>query len=235
MSQSPAISFFEELYQGFPSALSEIDCGLKCGPHNDRGVPVCCDIRLTIPSAYESEWEFLQERTDLWRPWSSSNDPDNPFEDEIQDGQVLLQCQGHEKCQRPYRTLTCRAFPFFPYLDSRGDFLGLAYYPDYRESCWMISNLELVTNQYRREFRQAYLEIFTRFPTSREIFARYAAFVRTETASQGEQITVLDFADGVFLVDPDSEEITPIDYSDLQAYGVFAVTREMQFPDEKQV
>ena len=232
MSITSDKSFFEDLYTEFSSPLSDIDCGLKCGPYNDRGVPVCCDIQLTIPAAFESEWEFLQESTDLWMSWSSSDDPGNPDNIDLQDGQVLLQCLGHKKCQRSYRTLTCRAFPFYPYLDSSGTFTGLAYYPDYRDSCWMISNLERVSRQFRQEFHQAYAMVFTQFPDSRENFNQFAAFIREEACERGEDITILDFEDGVHYLNPASEKMRQIDYPELQAYGVFEVSREMKFPDE---
>lgn len=233
MSGTSDHPFFEELYSQFSSPLSTIDCGLKCGPYNDYGVPVCCDIQLTIPAAFEAEWEYLQKRTDLWRVWSSS-ERFSSLEDDLQDGQVLLQCLGHKKCQREYRTLTCRAFPFFPYLDSRGEFTGLGYYRDYRESCWVISNLAVVTTEFRSEFRRAYLKVFEKYPDMKENFHRYADYIRGET-KEDQWITVLDFESGVHLIHPETEESRQIDYKDLPAYSVFAIGKELQFPDEDQV
>ncbi len=156
MSNTLDIRFFADIYQIFSGPLSNIDCGQKCGPFNEYGVPVCCDINLIIPSAYIKEWEYLKNKTDLWQPWISSNPIDAGLEKDIQDGQVLLNCLGYQDCQRPYRTLTCRAFPFFPYINSRGNFIGLVYFKEYRELCWIISNLSVVTSKYKTEFQQAF-------------------------------------------------------------------------------
>ena len=232
MSTSSSRAFFEELYREFSSPLSDIDCGLKCGPYNDYGVPVCCDIKLTIPAAFEDEWEYLQESADLWKPWSSSAELVS-LEDELQDGQVLLQCLGYQKCQRPFRTLTCRAFPFYPYLDSRGELIGLGYYRDYRDDCWVISNLEIVTKEFRREFQEAYQQVFLRYPESKSDFLDYAESVRKD-AKEGQWITLLDFDTGVFLINPETEESRQVEYQELEAYGIFAVGKELHFPDEDQ-
>ena len=117
---------FQEIYRGLAMPLCEIDCGLKCGPYNDYGVPICCDINQVIPAAFELEWSYLKENTDLWEPWSSSGPLAEELQEELLDGQVLLACQGYQDCQRDFRALTCRAFPFYPYLEWRAlGFLGL--------------------------------------------------------------------------------------------------------------
>jgi len=225
-------AFFEHLYQIFSRPLSDIDCGARCGPFNEYGVPVCCDIHLIIPSAYEEEWEYLAENTDLWQPWSSSGPVDQGVEDEKQDGQVLLKCLGYQHCQRPYRTLTCRAFPFFPYINSQGQFIGLAYFQEYREMCWIISNLSLVTPAYKADFRQAFRLLFRAYPESKEGYTQYSMYVREEMAAADDRIILLDFDGDVYLVDPDTEISRRADYEDLGSYGPFSITKDLRFPDE---
>jgi hypothetical protein len=232
MTSQAGQEFFRELYREFEMPLSELDCGLKCGPYNDYGVPVCCDIGLVIPSAFEEEWGYLQESTDLWEPWSSSGLYDHQLEEEAQDGQVLLQCRGYRDCQRPVRTLTCRAFPFYPYLDSQGGFRGLGYYADFRDNCWIISNLGVVTLEYKAAFRSAFERVFEHFPESRAAFLDFCGSVRDAAAREGEGVVLLDFSGEVWVIDPVSEELTPVDYQDLEAFGPFAVAQELRFPDE---
>jgi hypothetical protein len=41
------------LYDGFHSAIADLDCGKKCAPHNPSGKPFCCDICQALPAAYE--------------------------------------------------------------------------------------------------------------------------------------------------------------------------------------
>ena len=224
--------FFEDLYHNFPRPLSQIDCGEKCGPFNEYGVPVCCDINLIVPSAFEAEWGYLKEKTDLWSPWSSSVLIDSDLEDEKQDGQVLLKCLGYQHCQRSYRTLTCRAFPFFPYLDSQGNFIGLVYFHEYREMCWIISNLSVVNQEYKVEFQKAFSDLFLEYPESKMSYDQYSAFIRKEMAMSGDKIILLDFTEKIFIVDPETEQAREVDFEDLDSFGPFSITKDLIFPDE---
>ena len=69
MSGPPGPLFIEDLYNAFSEPLTDLNCGEKCGPYNDYGVPVCCDIQLLIPAAYDLEWAYLGKATDLWHLW----------------------------------------------------------------------------------------------------------------------------------------------------------------------
>ena len=226
---------FKELYQEFSLPLSEIDCGEKCGPNNDYGVPVCCDIELVIPSVYDLEWEYLQAETELWHLWqgSGSIEQEELIRD-VQPGQQLLQCLGHQSCQRSYRSITCRAFPFYPYLDSTGNLLGLAYYREYRDQCWIISNLSVVKAEYKEQFQRAFEKIFQRYPDTKENFLHFSGYMRGLAADAGESLTLLDFAGRVLMVNPISEQVREISYRDLESYGPFGIIKDMVFPDEVQ-
>ncbi|RLD91917.1 MAG: hypothetical protein DRJ13_17085 [Bacteroidetes bacterium] len=232
MSDSQERKFFEDIYRIFSSPLSNIDCGEKCGAFNEYGVPVCCDVSLIVPSAYRAEWDYLKDVTDLWQPWRSSNPIDADLEDDVQDGQVLLKCLGYRQCQRQYRTMTCRAFPFFPYLDSKGNFLGLMYFQEYREYCWIISNLSVVTPTYKAEFQQAFNLLFNQYPESKESYAQFSSYLRKEKAISDDKIILLDFDDNVLLLDPDSEISYQVTYEELESFGPFSITKDLNFPDE---
>lgn len=225
-------AFFEHIYEVFSRPLSDIDCGKRCGPHNDFGVPVCCDINLIIPSAYEAEWAYLKENTDLWQCWSSTGPVDQDLEADKQDGQVLLKCLGYQLCQRPFRTLTCRSFPFFPYLDSQGNLIGLVYFHEYRDSCWIISNLSVVTREFKSEFRSMWDELFEEYPESKENYFQFSAYFREEMAGANEPIILLDFEGDVYILDPDSELSRQVGYEDLDSFGPFSITNDLIFPDE---
>lgn len=225
-------SKFQKLYSDFAMPLAEIDCGKKCGPHNEYGVPFCCDIQQVVPSAFELEWAYLRENTDLWQPWSSSGDLAQELDEELQDGQVLLMCLGHRECQREYRTLTCRAFPFYPYLDRNGEFRGMSYYPDFRQVCWIISNLNLVSQDFKEGFQRAFERIFDLYPDYHQNFLGYCDYVRLKASAKEEEVILLDFSGKVFAIDPQTERINQVEYKDLPAFGPYEITREMQFPDE---
>ena len=227
---------FKKLYNGFSLPLSNLDCGEKCGPYNDYGVPVCCDIQLLIPSAYDLEWNYLQSETALWRLWSGSSAIEkDSLQQEAQPGQVLIQCLGHQHCQRSFRTITCRAFPFYPYLDSVGSFIGLAYYGDYREQCWIISNLSSVSEEYKSQFQTSFLKLFQLYPDTRDNFLNFSRSMRNQAANVGESIALLDFAGGVFIVDPITEKVQQISFQDLGSFGPFKIMKDLIFSDEDQI
>jgi len=226
---------FKELYQEFSLPLSGIDCGEKCGPFNDYGIPVCCDIKLVIPSAYYLEWEYLRAETELWHLWKGSGaiEQEELIQD-VQPGQQLLQCLGHPSCQRSYRSITCRAFPFYPYLDRDGDLLGLAYYREFRDQCWIISNLTVVTAEYKEQFQRTFEKLFQRFPDTKENYLHFSSYMRGQVADAGENLTLLDFTGRVFRVNPISEQVREISYRDLENYGPFGIVKDLVFPDEIQ-
>ena len=125
-----------------------------------------------------------------------------------------------------------RAFPFFPYLDSRGNFLGLAYFQEYREQCWIISNLSVVTAAYKAEFQRAFELLFKQYPESKESYSEYSSYIREMTTISGDKITLLDFEGNVFLLDPESESSHQVGYDDLESFGPFSITKDLIFPDE---
>src|SRR5690606_34927409 len=141
-------------YDAFDAPIAAFDCGQRCAPYNPSGKPFCCDICHAVPTAYQPEWDYLRVSTDLWHEWQADKCVDSEEERqselarlraETPDNMVLLECLGPQACQRDYRALTCRQFPFFPYLTSDYRFIGLAYYWEYEEQCWVISNLAAVT------------------------------------------------------------------------------------------
>jgi hypothetical protein len=93
---------FPALHSRFDAPIAALDCGERCAPYNERGVPFCCDTRHTIPSAYQAEWEYLQVSSDLWHAYQppDANDTDRLAE-LTPAGQVLIECQGQTRCQLP--------------------------------------------------------------------------------------------------------------------------------------
>jgi hypothetical protein len=156
---------FSRMYERFQPPITTLDCGKKCAPYNEKGVPFCCDTHHAVPTAYLEEWQYLQTHTDLWHLYQANNPSETTrLQAQAPTGQVLIACLGASLCQRGYRALTCRAFPFFPYITKGGEFVGLSYYWEYEERCWVISNLKRVTPEYRADFIAAYDEVFETMP-----------------------------------------------------------------------
>ena len=232
MSQ-PKPADFAYLYVQFNAPITALDCGKKCAPYNEYGVPFCCDTGHAIPTAYQAELAYLQSNTDLWHPWEA----DDPVETEelradTPEGQTLIECQGHRYCQRNFRSITCRAFPFFPYVTRQGEFLGLSYYWQYEDRCWVINHLEVVTPIYVQEFVSAYDWIFENVPGELENFRYHAGVMRRVFGRQKRGIPLLHRDGGVFMVTPKDGSLTPIDSANLPKFGPYEIAAQMPFPDE---
>ncbi len=158
----PAPNFdIARIYAGFSAPICDVDCGLLCAPHNPNGKPFCCDICHAVPSAYQQEWDYLHERTDLWHPWRGDECPAEPVNPqtilaETPGHLCLLACKGPAFCQREFRASSCRQFPFFPYITADDRFIGMTYNWDFEDKCWVISHLAQVTPAYRAQFITTY-------------------------------------------------------------------------------
>jgi hypothetical protein len=104
---------FPAIYASFRSPIAEFDCGKKCAPYNENGVPFCCDTGHAVPTAYNEEWEYLRVNTVLWHLWEAEDNQETErLLSETPDGQVLIACLGHEHCQRGFRAFPAGHFPF---------------------------------------------------------------------------------------------------------------------------
>ena len=224
---------FEEIYAGFHAPIAEFDCGDRCAPYNEWGVPFCCDTRHAVPAAYQQEWEYLQANTDLWHPWQGADRYQREsLQAETPDGQVLIACQGYEHCQREFRSITCRAFPFFPYVTRQGDFIGLSYYWEYEDRCWVISNLRVVTRTYLQEFVSTFEIIFRQKPDDLENFRYHSSLMRRIFSRKRRAIPLLHRNGYAYKVTPRNGRMRRIDIARLPRFGPYQIAAELPFPDE---
>ncbi len=222
---------FAHLYAGFDTPILDLDCGARCAPYNG-GIPVCCDTRHSIPAAYPAEWVFLQANTGLWHLWEPENKIDRArLVQEAGSDLVLIECLGAERCEREYRSLVCRAFPFFPYFDSGGRFLGLSYYWKYEDRCWVLSNLDRVQPAYREEFLKTYESVFAARPEELESFQVQSSRMRAFFAAEGRLIPLFHRDGRWRMVDPKAESMNEIDPKTLEKHGPFEISDRLSFPD----
>jgi hypothetical protein len=226
---------FAAVYARFQSPIAKLDCGKKCAPYNEKGVPFCCDIHHAVPTAYQEEWQYLKVSTDLWHLWNGENpEESNRLRGETPPGQELIACKGHHHCQRSFRALTCRAFPFFPYLTGEGEFIGLSYYWEYEDRCWVISNLQVVQPEYRAEFVAAYDHLFKAAPDERENFRHHSRIMREIFASRQRSIPVLHRDGLICKISPVTEKMRRISADSLPRFGPYRIAAKLPFPDEIQ-
>jgi hypothetical protein len=224
---------FAALYAGFQAPIAALDCGDKCAPYNERGVPFCCDTRHAIPTAYREEWDYLKANTDLWHPWEAEDESvTHELVQETPGNQVLVECQGHLKCQRNFRTLTCRSFPFFPYIDKNKKFVGLSYYWEYEDRCWVISNLQVVSLEYRRQFCALYDVIFAHMPDELQNFQHHSEVMRRIFSRHHRAIPLLHRNGKTYKVSPGSGRMRRVTPADLPKFGPYKIAAELPFPDE---
>jgi hypothetical protein len=203
---------FNKLYRSILSPICELDCGKKCATHHPLGIPFCCDICHAIPAAYDSEWEYLQKHTDLWHLWNkddckSENGIQEVLIDNLPENMVLLACKGVQDCQRPYRTISCRQFPFFPYVTADFRFIGLAYEWEFENQCWVISHLDQVSDMYRQEFIQTFDELFNLWPEEMESYAVKSEEMRSAFIQKRYRIPILHRNGKNYLLSPLNENI----------------------------
>jgi hypothetical protein len=215
------------LYDSFNSPIAALDCGSKCAPHNPSGKPFCCDICHAVPAAYKSEWKYLQANTKLWHTWrgdectAATREERHQLKADTPNGMILLACLGPSKCERNFRALSCRQFPFFPYVSSDYRFLGLAYEWKFESKCWVISNLSRVTQQYRTEFVRTYDHLFALFQKEFDSYAYQSQKLRQEFIRRRRRFPLLHRDGKTYLVSPASERLQRVDSDGLSKFGPY--------------
>lgn len=211
---------FDDIYRRFQAAISRYDCGKWCAPLNG-GEPVCCSTQHAVPVVHKAEWELLSARTDLWHRFKPYDAPTRKIVDELPTTCRAIECKGARRCERDNRTLACRAFPFFPYITRAGDFVGLAYYWDFEDRCWIISNLQVVEGDFVREFVAAYEALFRtdadEFPTLRD----HSASMRRVFTRRRQIIPLIGRDGGYFKVMPRTGAIRPARVEEFRKYGPY--------------
>lgn len=223
------------LFQLFSSSITEVDCGEKCSVYNANHIPFCCDIRCVVPSAYPCEWEHLKNHTELWRTLEK-NGRYKEIINKLPENQVPLICLGYQKCQRNFRTLSCRSFPFFPYIDHQGKFIGLSYYWEYQDRCWIINHLSSVTPRFRDEFVAAYQYILERSLQEYANFRHQSIIMRRVFGRMKRAIPLISREPGsqlkFYKITPRSGRMRRVDENEFGKYGYYYYAEKLPFPGE---
>jgi hypothetical protein len=217
-----------QLYDRFNASVTSIDCGAMCAPHNPTGKPFCCDICQAVPAAFHQEWKYLKANTDLWHSWRGDECPTDPTPPAELRAQTpahmrLLACKGPALCQRPFRALSCRQFPFFPYVTSQYRFLGLAYEWEFEPVCWVISNLSRVTPTYREEFIRTFDQLFALWQDEFDSYAVRSEEMRVHFTAHRRRIPILHRNGGYYLLSPASERLARVSPDQFQRFGPYRV------------
>jgi hypothetical protein len=228
MIENSPLQDIRTFYDNFDTPVTALDCGLKCAPHNPTGKPFCCDICQAVPVAYQQEWNYLESRTDLWHKWRGDECMSNPVKPEnlptgAPENMLMLACKGPAFCQREYRAVSCRQFPFFPYITSTFRFIGLAYYWEYEATCWVLSNLGEVSDAYRKGFVSVFDDLFNHHIDEYESYAALSEEMRTYFLTKKRRFPVLHRNGNVYLLSPEKESMRRIRTELTPRFGVYRV------------
>ncbi len=217
---------FQQIYTHFSTPITDLDCGALCALHNPHRIPFCCDICYAVPAAYNQEWVFLKRQTDLWHPWRGDECPNEPIDPDLLQKDTpahmcLLACKGPQACQRSFRSISCRQFPFFPYITSDDRFIGLAYHWDFEPWCWVISHLEQVSPAFRHEFIETYDRLLIDCPEDYDSYYYLSEDMRTEFARRRRRIPILHRNGHNYLLSPKNEKLQKAAAEKFRKFGPY--------------
>jgi hypothetical protein len=214
---------YEALYAGFNAPISRFDCGTKCAPHNG-GEPVCCNTKFAIPVSTIEEWTFLKSRSTMWHSYKPRDEAERKVKEALPRYCKMMECNGAARCERDNRALSCRAFPFFPYVTKQYEFVGLTYYWAYEPTCWVISNLQIVDKDFVFEFISTFEYIFRMVTEELEIFRDHSASMRRVFSRRGKNIPLIGRDAKYYEVIPKTGERQPAKVEAFEKYGVYITT-----------
>ena len=218
MSASPEI--YERIYKLFTAPVSAFDCGARCAAHNN-GTPVCCSTDDAIPIVDNHEWALLKSRSDLWREFVA---PDKATEKELSDLHhdcTAIECKGAAFCERDNRSMSCRTFPFFPYITREGDLVGMSVFWTFEDRCWVQSQLQIVNQRFLDEFVAAYEMLFAvdkdEFAANRD----HSASMRRVFARRNRPIPLIGRDGKLYKVTPRDHAIVPARFAEFGRWGFY--------------
>jgi hypothetical protein len=217
----PGPALYQRIYDGFQAPVSRFDCGRKCAPHNG-GEPVCCSTAHAIPVVDRGEWELLESRTRLWHLYEPRGADGREAVADLHPDCRAIECKGARSCERDNRALSCRTFPFFPYITRAGDFVGLAYYWTFEDRCWVISNLAVVDPGFVREFVAAHDLLFHHDPEELEALREHSAIMRRVFTRWRRIIPLIGRDGGTYAVEPVTHAIRPASLDEFPRHGPYA-------------
>jgi Fe-S-cluster containining protein len=192
---------FKAIYDIFNAPVSRFDCGKYCSPLNG-GEPVCCSTENAVPIVDRAEFELLQSRSDLWHRHRPNDTAGKELVKDLHSSCLAVECKGARLCERDNRSLACRSFPFFPYLDRKDNFIGLSIHWTFADRCWVMSNLEIVDAEYRRQFVAAHELLFEKDPEEFQVHREYSASLRRVFSRKRLAIPLIGRDGGLFKILP---------------------------------
>ncbi len=211
---------YARVYARFTAPVSRFDCGQKCAPHNG-GSPVCCSADHAVPIVDKAEYTLLKSRTDLWHDYKPNDASGRKIVAELHESCEAVECKGVRFCERDNRSMSCRAFPFFPYFTRERQLIGLGYYWDFEDRCWIISNLQVVDREFVREFLAAYEILFAADEDERQGMIDHSASMRRVFTRRNQIIPLIGIDGGYLAVEPKTHVVRAAQFDEFLRYGPY--------------
>ena len=75
---------------------------------------------------------------------------------------LYVECPGPSLCERQWRSIVCRIFPTYPYMDENGRATGLFFNTVLRDKCYLVGRPELVRTAFIRNHLELWNVLFER-------------------------------------------------------------------------
>jgi len=213
---------YEKMHDMLQASIStKVDCGKMCAPLNG-GLPVCCTVDHAVPVVTKGEWKFLKNTTEAWKKFKPRDKAGQKIVDELHEDCRAIECKIAPFCDRTSRTLACRSFPFYPYFNKEAELIGLSYYWIFDDRCWVISNMQVVEQEYVQEMIATHEYLFKKDPEELEAFIDQSASMRRVFSKKGKTIPIIGRDGGFYKILPKTKgKVVPAELSDFKAHGPF--------------
>jgi len=190
MNQDQTAANWGILYNAFTAEVCDFNCGTLCAPDNG-GEPACCRNDGCAPILYKDELRYLKSNTDMWRRRRARNEEERKEFAEIEDYICYGGCKGVTHCDRRYRSLTCRFFPFEPYIEKSGQFPGLTWVYRCDYLCPLIGNREVRINQeYIDQSVRVWWSMFALYPEEYSCYYEESEKTRRTLKRRGKRVRI---------------------------------------------
>ena len=96
----------------------------------------------------------------------------------------------------------------------------------------MISNVQIVSHEYRDQFIRTYDDLFTRLPDELEVFRQFSARMRRVFGRRHSAIPLLHRNGGYYKISPRTGKGRKTSPEKFCKYGPYKVAARLPFPDE---
>jgi len=212
---------YAPIYAAFTAPISRFDCGKHCAPLNG-GEPVCCSTKHAVPIVTVAEWRHLRARTDLWHIYRPRDAVGRQIKEELATDLRAVECRGAARCERENRSISCRTFPFFPYVTNDRRFLGLSYYWTFEDRCWVLSHLGVVDREFVDQCVRAFEACNEIGSEDLDLYREHSAAMRRVFSRWKRLIPVIARNGGMLAVDPKTGASRPAGAGEFPRHGPWA-------------